>query len=298
MTNYTVGIDIGGTSVRAALVSRDGKMITHKMIPTESEKGPEALVEKLKGMVHEVTIGKSYEAIGVGCPGPLNPFDGVILDPPNLKGWRNVPLREMLEQAFNKNVTVDNDANAAALGEAIIGAGKGYGTVFYITVSTGIGGGIVINERIFHGAQGNAGEIGNMVIESDRKKVGNLNGGALETLASGTAIGMLAHEKYEISGGAKAVFEKMESGDRDAYEIIDQAMTHLAIGIGNIANSFNPSVFVLGGGVMEQSAALAMVNDKAKNYLYESLKEDLIIKKAELGKDAGVIGAAMLPNYK
>ncbi|WP_096186747.1 ROK family protein [Evansella halocellulosilytica] len=296
MNRKTIGIDIGGTSVRTALVTNGGEIISHKILPTEPGKGPEKLLEKLKIMIEDVRKNEVIDAIGVGCPGPLNPYEGIILDPPNLTGWRNVPFRSMLENELKKPVVLDNDANAAALGEAKIGAGKSYDSVFYITVSTGIGGGIVINNKIFHGAQGNAGEIGNMIVEPSSEKVSNLNAGALETLASGTAIGNHGKQLMQLDGGAKEVFDLMEIGNREAYDIVERAMTYLSIGIGNLANCFNPAVFVLGGGVMEQPTALAMVETKVKDYLYESLKEDIVIKKASLGKDAGVIGAAMLPN--
>ncbi|WP_232735694.1 ROK family protein [Alteribacter populi] len=291
----TIGIDLGGTSVRVALVDEAGAILTQEKTATESEKGVEAFLEKVAGMVERVIGEEEVSEIGLGSPGPLNPFDGVILDPPNLVGWENVKLKALLEARTGLRVTLDNDANAAALAEAKVGAGKAEESLVYITVSTGVGAGIILGGNLYVGAQGNAGEIGNMVVQPGGRAQGNLNAGSLEGLASGTAIGRMGEEILGATGDAKEVFDRAMKGEEAAKKIIDEAVGFLAIGVANLANSFNPSVFVFGGGVMQQEMVLPLLTEKVRTMLYPSMKRHLNLRKADLGTEAGVIGAAFLP---
>ncbi|WP_026688303.1 ROK family protein [Alteribacter aurantiacus] len=295
---HTIGIDLGGTSVRVALVSDRGEMEVHEKAPSEPERGVEAFLNKVCAMVERVKGSNPVGGIGLGAPGPLDPFNGLILDPPNLPGWQNVPITKLLEERTGLPVTLDNDANAAALAEARFGAGRGEASVVYITVSTGVGAGIVIDGQLFLGAQGNAGEIGNMIVEPGGYQHGDLNPGALEALASGTAIGRVGRERLGVTGGAIEVFERADQGEKEAVEIIGEAIGYLAIGVANLSNAFNPSVFVFGGGVMEQKSVLPLLQEKVSGFLYPSMKAHLKMKKAGLGTNAGVIGAALLPGVK
>ncbi|MFZ3588966.1 ROK family protein [Bacillus sp. DJP31] len=294
---YSVGVDLGGTNVRVALLNELGDIITILKEPTEASLGPEHVISKIKGMIEKVAGTHHIVGIGIGSPGPLNPFIGVVMDPPNLPGWSNVPIRSILQDVFSVPVFVDNDANVAGLAEAIKGAGKGYSSVVYITWSTGIGAGIVLNGRILQGATGNAGEIGNMIIVPYGKKQSNLNGGALEAVASGTAIGLLGKELLGPAvSRAEDVFQLASEGNESAKQMVNQAVNYMAIGISNLAHTLNPSVFVLGGGVMNASPLLLdELTILVKGYLYESMQDSLLIKKAELGDQAGIVGAGFLP---
>lgn len=295
MGDYTIGIDLGGTNLRVALVDKNGTILQELERSTEPEKGPEFVVGNIVEMVQSVKGDHYVDSIGIGSPGPLNPKTGVIIEPPNLTGWSNVPIVEMLQKAINIPVTLDNDANAAALAEATIGAGAGHESVFYITVSTGIGGGYIIENKVVQGAQGYAGEIGNMIVVPNGRKHSNLNPGALEALASGTAIAHIAEEKG-IKGGTAEVFRLAEEGNSIAREIVDEALTYLAIGIANLAHAVNPDIFVLGGGVMKsEKLVLEPLKEKVKNLLYPGLQDSIKIVPAGLGSKAGVVGAALLP---
>nr|WP_144927691.1 ROK family protein [Paenibacillus bovis] len=295
MRDYTIGIDLGGTNLRVALVDKNGTILQELERSTEPEKGPEFVVRNMVEMIQSVKGDHQVDSVGIGSPGPLNPRTGVIIEPPNLTGWSNVPIVEMLQKAINIPVTLDNDANAAALAEATIGAGAGHESVFYITVSTGIGGGYIIENKVVQGAQGYAGEIGNMIVVPNGRKHSNLNPGALEALSSGTAIAHIAEEKG-ITGGTAEVFRLAEEGNDVAREIIDEALTYLAIGIANLTHAVNPDVFVLGGGVMKsEKQVLEPLREKVKNLLYPGLRDSIKIVPAGLGSKAGVVGAALLP---
>ncbi len=206
-----------------------------------------SLIERVKG--DEDVLG-----IGIGCPGPLDARSGTILSPPNLPGWDRIPLASIVEEHFELPVKVENDANVAAVAEAKLGAGAGYESVYYLTVSTGVGGGFVINGKVFQGANGYAGEVGNMIVVPNGRKHPSLNPGALESLASGTAIGA-AGESNGIPGGSEAVFNEARNGNEAAQSIIDEAVDYLAMAIANLTHAINPDVFVVGGGVMSARRA-------------------------------------------
>lgn len=295
MESLRIGVDLGGTNIRTALIDSAGHIIKEIQKKTEAEKGADYVIKKMIQMIHQINENQKIKGIGIGAPGPLNPFNGTILNPPNLPGWEAVPIVALINKEFNLPVFLDNDANAASLAEARLGAGKGYASVFYITVSTGVGGGLVIDGQIFQGAKGYAGEVGNMVIVPNGKESPGLNPGALETLASGTAIGRAGKEKLGLSGNAEEVFKLANEGNVTAQHIIDEAVGYLAIGIANIAHILNPSIFILGGGVMNASEQiLEPLRQKVQPLLYPGLRDTVEIKAAALGTKAGVIGAGML----
>jgi len=296
MSNYTIGVDLGGTNVRVALVDLEGTIIKEVNQPTEAAKGPDYVINKMIAMIAEITENESVSSVGIGSPGPLDPRTGVIIEPPNLPGWRNIPLVELIKKETGLQVVLDNDANSAALAESRVGAGKGYESVYYLTISTGVGGGFVINGNIYLGAQGYAGEVANMIVQPNGKKHSNLNPGALEGLASGTAITREGRERLGITGGAEEVFKLAAEGNSEAQFIIDEAVTYLAIGIANLAHSVNPDIFILGGGVMKsEKQFLEPLRQKVKSFVYEGLKEHIKIVPAALGTKAGIVGAALLP---
>jgi glucokinase len=300
MMTLRVGIDLGGTHYRVALINQEGEVLRQLNGETEAEKGPDYIIGRLIAGTEEVMAENSITGIGIGAPGPLDPVNGVILSPPNLPGWEEIQLKAIFQNHFQVPVSVNNDANAAAVAEALVGSGKGYASVFYITVSTGIGGGFVVDGKIHNGASGYAGEIGNMIVRPNGYKHASLNPGALEGYASGTAIGRIAKERLGITGGAGEVFKLAETGENLALTIIEEAVDYLAIGIANIVHTINPEIFVIGGGVMKSSELFfPILEKKVKGYLYSGLVQTLKIVPASLGGETGVIGAALLlEDYK
>ncbi|WP_079477993.1 ROK family protein [Halobacillus salinus] len=291
-----IGIDLGGTNVRVASVTDNGEVEEMMQEATEAEQGSRYTIEKMIRMVESISEGKQIEGIGIGAPGPLDPARGVILDPPNLPGWDEVPIVKHFADHFDVPVQLNNDANAAALAEARFGSGEGYESVFYITVSTGVGGGLVLNGKVLNGAQGYAGEIGNMILNPHGYQYSNLNKGALESYSSGTAMAERFHEHFGSYGGAEDVFSLVSQGDEKAQRIVDEAIEYLAMGIANITHIVNPDVFVLGGGVMNAGELIWVpLRDRLEDYLYPGLVPHINLKPAALSGEAGVIGAALLP---
>ncbi|MFJ7724830.1 ROK family protein [Neobacillus sp. NPDC097160] len=295
MEKYLLGIDLGGTNLRLAVVTTDGKMIEEINVKTESDKGPEYVINQMIEHGREILQKWTIETIGIGSPGPLDFEQGLILSPPNLPDWDQIPLASILEKALQRKVVLDNDANAAALAEATIGAGKGKESVFYITVSTGIGGGFVFRKQLLQGAHFCAGEIGNLIVDRDGPPHHTLNIGALETLASGTAVKQQGRERLGITGHAGEVFAMAMNGDKDAQVIVDQMLASLAKGIANIVHTVDPHMIVLGGGVMQsKDYIMPLLLEKVNGYLYPQLRKKIQIECASLGTKAGVIGAALL----
>ena len=214
MNSYVVGIDIGGTKLATVVADKDGNILQKVRKPTESEKGPHHAVQLLLEMVDEAIDlaglrREDISGIGVSCGGPLDTKTGIIYSPPNLPGWDALPLKEMIESEFHIPTVIENDANASALAEARFGGGRGYDYVLYMTMSTGIGGGIIADGEIYHGANDSAGEVGHQILLPDGPLCGCGQYGCLEALCSGPAIarraqvgdcGSTAHEDLGTRG--------------------------------------------------------------------------------------------------
>lgn len=295
MEKYLLGIDLGGTNLRIAVVTSEGQLMEEINIKTESDKGPNYIIGQMIQHCEKILQDRNIEAIGIGSPGPLDVKQGLILSPNNLPGWDNIPIVSMLEKALNKKVYLDNDANAAALAEAIIGAGEGKESVFYITVSTGVGGGFVFRKQLLQGAHFCAGEIGNLIVDCEGPSHHALNVGALETLASGTAVKQRGREQLRITGHAGEVIEMAMNGNEEAGNIVDQMIVSLAKGIANIVHTVDPHIIVLGGGVMQsKDYIMPLLLERVNDFLYPQLQHKVEIVDASLGTKAGVIGAALL----
>jgi glucokinase len=289
-----MGVDLGGTNMRVALLDEKGTILKDGRERTEAHLGPVSVISRLISLVERVKGKEDVRGIGIGCPGPLDVKTGTILSPPNLPGWVRIPLASIVEEHFQLPVKVDNDANVAAVAEARLGAGAGHESVYYITVSTGVGGGLVINGKVFQGANGYAGEIGNMIVIPNGHKHPALNPGALETLASGTAIGV-AGEASGIAGGAEEVLHQALIGNETAQQIVNEAIDYLAMTIANLTHAINPNVFVLGGGVMKaEDQILLPLREKVTSYVYPGLRESVHVVAAKLGANSGVIGAGLI----
>jgi glucokinase len=301
------GVDIGGTNVKTAVVSETGEILYKQSFETHAERGMEDLCGRLKDTLVKglETIGRSYEevaGVGVGLPGFLDINRGVIIDLPNL-GWTNIPFIHIAQEVLGLKVVMENDANVAALGEAWTGAGRDATSVVCATVGTGVGGGIVLNQRLYRGVNGMAGEIGHLIVERNGYPCNCGNRGCLETLASATAIIRRAREMQQAGKldasvsitGAEDVFQLAEQGYEHAEDVIQEAADWLGYGLSLVANTINPDVIVVGGGVSKAGEAfLQPVTSSFRRYALPLVADTAQVRLAELGNDAGVIGAARL----
>lgn len=309
MAHVYLGVDLGGTKILTALVDDLGRVLDRVRIATPAG-GPDAVVAAIVDSVRTVTgrAGIARAAVGglgVGAPGPMDPATGVVFEPPNLPGWRDVPLAEMLASRLRLRVFVENDANAAALGERWAGAGVGVDDLVYITVSTGIGGGLILGGRLYHGVSGTAGEIGHMVIEPGGPRCNCGRFGCLEALAAGPAITREAREA--IRSGAPTTLSQLPDealtaetvaraawdGDPVARQIYARAAAALGVGVTNLVNLLNPAMVIIGGGVARAGELIfAPVRRIVREEAFERPGAAVQIVPAALGDDVGAIGAA------
>lgn len=293
-----IGVDLGGTNVRAAIVDEDGKVLIQKKSPSYAQEGKEKVMDTVINLIKSLPDYESCSGIGVGVPGPCDEKTGSMVLATNLPGFEGYSIANKLEETFHMPSFIDNDANVAALAEALVGAGKGKKVVYYVTLSTGIGGGLVINGECISGKHGFTGEIANIIIDRNRSKVNYLAVGAIENEASGTAITRKANEKaskkYKHAG---EVFEDAHNGDLIAKEIVDNVARDLAQLFATIACVCDPDIFILGGGMMQSSDLfLPSVIEKFKEISHTQLHDDEFVLASF--EEPGVIGAAMLPKSK
>ena len=286
-----LGIDLGGTKIAVAAVR--GGQITNKIVVPTPKGGWrsvfDAMIEAGKEVIRTVP---EIAAIGVGVPGPIDFKRGVVKFAPNIPGFTEAPVTDALSAGFGRRIELENDANAAGLAEHTHGAGRGAASSIFITISTGIGGGIILNDRIWRGANGIAGEIGHIVSRPGGVVAGSGVSGALEAVASGTAIARDASFAFAREMDTREVFELAQSGDWKALRIIDQAAHYIGTAIADMQKVYDPEVFVLGGGVSEVGDFFLDKIRAAALYGARGFA-DPVIRKAVLGGDAGVIGAAL-----
>lgn len=291
MLNMIIGVDLGGTKILTSLADTEGKIISTVRIDTQAKLGPEKVIANIIKSINLVAKQarvplSRISKIGIGAPGPIL-GQAIVVSPPNLPGWRNVNIKSILQRELNKKIYVENDANAAAFGEFSFGAGKGFKNLIYITLSTGIGGGIIIDGKVYTGSIGTAGEIGHMVIDPKGPKCGCGNRGCLEALAAGPAIAKMAGQKSALEAELAA-----RRGNKKAQNAINKAAKYIGIGIGNLNNILNPDIFVIGGGVSNMGRLLLdPVKHWARQYSMEASRKSLIIVPAKLKNNAGVMGA-------
>ncbi|MFO0808493.1 MAG: ROK family protein [Gemmataceae bacterium] len=314
-TPLFVGLDVGGTTMKAGVVDDNGKPLsTPATLPTEAGKGQEhglgVMAETIRqaAMAAHVSMDE-IAAIGVATPGSMDIAAGLILDPPNLKPWRNVPVRQFIADTFGLPTAFQNDANAAALGEFWVGAGKEYRSMVLFTLGTGIGGGIVIGDQILEGEHSHGGELGHIKIEMTRPRLcGCGKRGCLEAYASATAIVQRTHEALNADDGrsslhavvratgeltAKDVFQAAAAGDALAAAIVDDTAKYLAIGAANLMHVIDPQVIAFAGGMTAAGEPLLnAIRAKVHDYAFAVPATMCQIRYAQLGSDAGFIGAA------
>lgn len=290
-----IGVDLGGTLVRVAKVTADGKILYEAQSDSYGQQGPEVVLNNIIEMIKEIPDYKDSVGIGVGIPGPVDTVQGLITMATNLKGFENFPVTKTLSEALDLNVYLDNDANVAGLAEATVGAGKGYPIVYYITQSTGIGGALIVNGKVISGRKGYAGEIANIVVCDSKEEINHLNLGAVENEASGLSLVRRAKTLVdpEITETLQ-IFDFAKEGNEDAIALIDDMARKFALMMANIAHVVDPHIFVLGGGVTKShDMYLDLVKKYFKGYVHEGMK-DIKIELVELS-EPGIIGAAMLP---
>ena len=315
MSSHVIGIDIGGTKLATIVADQDGNILQKVRKPTESEKGPQHAVQLILSMVDEVLDlarlpREVILGIGVSCGGPLDTKTGIIYSPPNLPGWDALPLKAMIESEFHIPTVIENDANASALAEARFGGGRGYDYVLYMTMSTGIGGGIVANGEIYHGANDSAGEVGHQILLPDGPLCGCGQHGCLEALCSGPAIARraqaaLADQPHTrilaLADGqvnsvrSEHVLQAARDGDALAIALVEETAYYMGWGIANLVNILNPQIVLLGtiavaAGDLLLDPIRRTVRDMAMQRPLESVK----IMPAELGDSIGDLAAISL----
>lgn len=306
---FVVGVDIGGTKISCALSDLNGSIIKQYVLDTEAQSGKEAVVRNIFKCIDQIMpdseITKDQiSAIGIGSPGPLDAERGIIIKSANLP-FENFPIVELITEKYKLPAYLENDANVAAIGENMFGAGKGTKNMVFITVSTGVGGGAIIDGKFFKGSTSNSLEIGHMTILPDGPKCNCGNIGCLEALSSGTAIGKQGRVAVESGMDtslknytkvtAAEVFQEAEKGDTVSQVIIDRSLYYLGIGVANTMTLFDPEMIVIGGGVSKAgSVVFEKLQETVNKRCMSNYLKSCRIVPAGLGGDAGVVGAVAL----
>jgi glucokinase len=286
-----LGIDLGGTKIAVAAV-RNGIIIEKKIVSTPKEGWASVCQTMIETGLEVIAKVGEVTGIGVGTPGPIDFATGVVKFAPNIPGFENAPIVATLSKGFGRKIEIENDANAAGLAEHVYGAAQDASSSIFITVSSGVGGGIIIHDRVWRGAHGVAGEVGHIVSLPGGPIAGSGVSGALEAFSSGTAIAKDCTYAYSRPVTTREAFELAQAGDARAVKIIDQAARYLGSAIADFQKVIDPEVFVLGGGVSEVGdffldKVRAVAEDGARGFAIP------VIRAAKLGTDAGVIGAAL-----
>lgn len=310
-----IGVDLGGTTIKFAIITRDGNILDKWAIDTDISDGGSHITPSIIDSIKKYMNNKNLEAsdflgIGMGTPGTVNKHNGTVIGAYNLNWKTEQPLKEMIEGELHIPFHLDNDANVAALGEKWIGAGNNEPDVVFITLGTGVGGGVIANGELVHGANGAAGEIGHITIDPHGYQCTCGKKGCLETVASATGIVRVAKDKagsFETDTplkqailadekmNAKIIIDAAKEGDLYGIAVTDEISDYLGLACGNIANILNPSTIVIGGGVSKAGEFLAeRIRNQFSEYAFPTIRTSTHIRIAELGNDAGVIGASSL----
>jgi len=299
-------IDIGGTQLRAGLYPANSTVpLTMKKIAT---RGKDSAVDRLIALISELWPGDGFTVRGIGAdaPGPLDSNTGVIYKAPNIPAWKNLPLRQILEDHFHVPVILGNDANLAALGEWRYGAGQGHHDLIYFTISTGIGGGVISNDQLLLGHRGLAAELGHVTIMDGGPMCGCGQRGHLEAISSGTGIAKYVNEQLVLGRAsslpkdppvtARQVSDAAKAGDALATEALQRAGHYMGVAIANYLHIFNPTIVILGGGVTHSGLIFFdPLHAALKSHVLSSMYlQDLIITQATLGDNAGLMGSLAL----
>jgi len=308
-----VGIDLGGTAIKGGLVTAEGAIVHRASIATRAAEGVDAVIDRIAELAealhrhaaarHEAPVG-----IGVGTPGTIRRSDGVVISAPNLPGWTNIPLAAELSNALGVSVLVNNDANNAALGEFACGAGRGLNDMVMLTLGTGVGGGVICNGQLYVGSTGNAAELGHVIVQPGGRRCNCGQLGCLEAYSSAATTAQRAQEA--IDAGTRSILQRIldegqvisaedvvraaASGDATASQVWGETCRYLALACINFQHVFDPDCIVLAGGMSDAGEQLlAPVNKAVAEMISPTLSPPPRIKLAELGNDAGFVGAAL-----
>ncbi|MBE7445352.1 MAG: ROK family protein [Planctomycetia bacterium] len=308
MGNCIVGIDLGGTNLKAGIVDTEGKILHRLSVKTHSDADSQIISNQILELIAEIIRSAQVKTsdiigIGLGSPGLVDKKGETVLFSPNLPRWRNIPIKRIVAERFSKPCVLENDANAAAWGEKWAGAGKESGSLVMLTLGTGVGGGIVINNKIWRGANNVAAEIGHMVIQMDGPQCNCGNRGCVEVYASAT--GMVRRFKELLQEGmpslikvsgeitAKMINEAALQGDKVSLDVIDETGRYLGIALINIMHVLNPEMIILAGGMIGSGELLMNpIRRATAQRAFEASYKDTKIVFSQLGNDAGIIGAA------
>lgn len=309
MIKRYVGIDLGGTNLKLGLVSASGELLERFSCPAEASRGPDHVLGRMADAVRDLCRAAKISlsdvaAVGVGTPGPVDTKTGIVAVAPNLAGWRNVPVRDTLARNLGRPVILENDANVAAYGEFRCGAGRAVRDMILLTLGTGIGGGIILDGRLFRGATDTGAELGHIVVHYGGRPCGCGNRGCLEAYASATSVVARLRERIEAGeasalGGrpaisCKDVFDAAAGADALAARIVEETAEYLAAGITSLLHVLNPERVVLTGGMMGAGDAfLDRVRHRVRQTAFERASAACEIRWSTLGGDAGILGAAL-----
>lgn len=307
--SHTVAVDIGGTHIRVALYEADSIIpIAHQR--TRSLANQPGVYDRLEQAIESIWAQGHVRSIGIASPGPLDPYAGIILDTPNILEWENFPLAPKLSQHFNVPVYLDNDANMAGLGEWQFGAGRGHENIVYLTISTGIGGGVISQGCLLQGFRGMGGELGHMIVDPEGPLCGCGHHGHIESFSSGPSIARYVAEQIAAgresslqslpNASAVQIADAARAGDALAIAAFERAGNYLGIAVANYLAIFDPSILIFGGGVSQVGELLFKPFEESlrKHTFHPHYLDKLVITKAALGDDAGLLGALALTRMK
>jgi glucokinase len=307
--SHIVAVDIGGTHIRVALYEPNSiTPIAHQR--TRSLAGEPGVYGRLERAIESIWTQDGVKAIGIASPGPLDPHTGTILATPNIPEWQNFPLTARLSQHFNVPAYLDNDANMAGLAEWQFGAGKGHENIIYLTISTGIGGGVISQGCLLQGFRGMGGELGHMIIDPEGPLCGCGHRGHIESFSSGPSIARYVAEQLvagressllsQPSASTADIADAARAGDKLAISAFERAGYYLGIAVANYLAIFDPSILIFGGGVSQVGELLFKPFEESlrKHTFHPHYLDNLVITKAALGDDAGLLGALALARMK
>ena len=280
------GIDLGATQVRVAVARSDGRIIATARNRTDALRTPRRVVVWASDQILRLSDGGPVDCVGIGAPGPTDPARGLLVNPPNLRGWKNVPLAALLEELIDCPVHLENDANLAGLGEFHQGAGRGIRTMVYVTWSTGVGAGLILDGKLFSGAHGAAGEVGHMIIDPSGPLDACGQHGCVEAFCGGKALAR------ELGAPAEQLFDRAAEGDTMALARVRDAATHMGWALINLSNIIDPELIVMGGGVTRSWRQVAPVLARVlRSSPFIKARRRPSLRRARLGDRAGQVGA-------
>jgi glucokinase len=313
---YALGVDLGGTSIKLGILSNLGEILTKYSLPSNAELGPDEVIRQIKKGIRHILSQKKIKirGIGIGAPGVINIEKGTVEYPPNFPGWGKVKLGKIIQKEFNFKTFIENDANAAAIGEYMFGAGKKYNSFIMITLGTGVGGGIIFNKKIFRGEFGAAGELGHMSIDYKGPKCKCGSFGCIEAFIGNNYLKQIVSSELKVHPDSKIlelvnndaghvtpriIQEAMEQGDKYAKSVVDDMGTQLGAVLTSVSNLLDISTFIIGGGVAGFGKPLFnKVQQTIVERVFIPTKKRVKVLPAKLKNDAGIKGASALVFYK